>query len=113
MSRTAGALVGALIALVLSVASFAQDGAVAWSEADLSVLRGLSLASLPPLPPDPSNRVADDARAAALGQRLFFDRRLSANGQVACATCHLPEQQFQDGTPLGKGIGTTGRRTMP
>jgi cytochrome c peroxidase len=49
----------------------------------------------------------------ALGQRLFFDTRLSSNGKVACASCHLPEQGFQDSRPLGQGVGTTTRRTMP
>lgn len=44
---------------------------------------------------------------------LFFDAQLSANGQVSCATCHLPDRQFQDGKPLAQGIGTTARRTMP
>jgi cytochrome c peroxidase len=112
MKRHAGAVIGALILLVVAVGAFAKGDAAAWTEAELSLLRGLSLASLPPLPPDPSNRVADDPRAAALGQRLFFDERLSANGKVACATCHVPGKQFQDGTRLGKGVGTTGRRTM-
>lgn len=84
-----------------------------WSQQELATLRGLALASLPALPPDPSNRVADDPRAVALGQQLFFDTRLSVNGKVACASCHLPEQQFQDNTPLGQGVGTTARRTMP
>jgi cytochrome c peroxidase len=32
---------------------------------------------------------------------------------VSCASCHVPAQDFQDGTPLGSGIGTTTRRTMP
>ncbi|WP_445322926.1 cytochrome c peroxidase [Ramlibacter sp. AN1133] len=36
-------------------------------------------------------------------------QRLSANGQVACATCHLPNQLFQDGAALAKGVGTTRR----
>lgn len=73
----------------------------------------LSLDALPPLPADPSNRVADDPRAARLGEALFNDRGLSGNGQVACSTCHLKEKEFQDGTPLGHGMGTTNRRTMP
>jgi cytochrome c peroxidase len=73
----------------------------------------LSLEALEPLPSDPSNRWADDERAADLGHRLFFDTRLSANGRVSCATCHDPARQFQDGTPLAKGVGTTERRTMP
>jgi cytochrome c peroxidase len=85
----------------------------AWSSEELAQLRGLSLTQLPPLPPDPSNRYGDDPLAAALGQRLFFDTRLSVDGTVACATCHLPSEQFQDGVPLGRGVGTTTRRTMP
>jgi len=84
-----------------------------WSDSEVVSLQSLAIASLPELPADPSNRVADDAQAAELGQRLFFDTRFSANGQVACATCHLPEQQFQDGLPLAQGVGTTTRRTMP
>src|SRR5690606_15553813 len=73
----------------------------------------LSIKSLPPLPPDPSNRYGDDPRAAALGHQLFFDTRLSANGKVSCATCHDPGRDFQDGLPLAVGVGTNTRRTMP
>ncbi len=76
-------------------------------------MRSLSLASLEPLPADPTNRVADDSAAAALGHRLFFDRRLSSNGEVACASCHLPEREFQDGVALAEGVGRVPRRTMP
>jgi cytochrome c peroxidase len=84
-----------------------------WSAEELSTLRGLWIGSLPALPPDPSNKIADDPRAIALGRQLFFDTRLSVNGKVACASCHLPALGFQDGTPLGHGVGTTTRRTMP
>lgn len=101
----------ALLAVFATLLVMATSGA-RWSQQELEQLRELSIASLPPLPADPSNRVADDERAAELGQRLFFDRRLSANGQVACASCHLPDRLFQDGTPLARGVGTTGRRTM-
>jgi cytochrome c peroxidase len=84
-----------------------------WTEAEVATLRSLSVASLPEAPVDPSNRYADDPQAASLGHQVFFDTRFSANGQVACATCHLPDQQFQDGLPLAQGVGTTTRRTMP
>ncbi|HKH92102.1 MAG TPA: cytochrome c peroxidase [Gemmatimonadaceae bacterium] len=84
-----------------------------WSSEERETLRSLSLASLGPLPADPSNRFGADPRAAALGERLFSDTRLSGNGTVSCATCHLPQKDFQDGTPLAHGVGTTGRRTMP
>lgn len=73
----------------------------------------LSLERLPPPPRDPSNRFADDRAAAALGERLFFDARLSSNGRVSCGTCHDPKRGFQDSIPLAKGVGTTDRRTMP
>ena len=83
-----------------------------WSEDELAILKNLWIGSLPPLPADPSNQYADNLDAAAFGQKLFFDTRFSSNSKVACATCHLPDKQFQDGTPLANGVGTTNRRTM-
>jgi cytochrome c peroxidase len=83
------------------------------SQDEKSIVASLALAALPPLPPDASNSVADDPAAQALGNALFFDTRLSANGAVACATCHLPDRQFQDDRPLAIAIGTNTRRTMP
>lgn len=100
-----------LLAIFATVVVAATAGG-RWSPQERELLRELSIASLPPLPADPSNRVADNERAAELGQRLFFDQRLSSNGQVACASCHLPDKLFQDGTPLARGVGTTDRRTM-
>src|SRR6516225_2380456 len=50
----------------------------------------------------------------ALGQRLFFDGRLSADGTVACATCHDPRRAFTDGVPTSIGIGgRVGQRNAP
>jgi cytochrome c peroxidase len=98
----------------VSIAAFvATPRGDSWNEEQIEQLRSLSLSELEPLPADPTNRVADDPRAVALGHRLFFDTRLSSNGNVSCATCHDPAREFQDGTPLAKGVGTTGRRTMP
>lgn len=100
----------AIVLLPLFALSFTSGSS--WSKEELDQLRSLSISSLEPLPPDPSNRVADDARAAEFGQRLFFDKRLSSNGEVSCASCHSPGKVFQDSTPLAKGVGTTDRRTM-
>lgn len=83
------------------------------TEAERKQVASLSLAALAPLPPDPTNRVADDPAAAALGEALFFDTAMSPSGTVACGTCHQADRQFQDGLLLGKGVGTTDRRTMP
>jgi cytochrome c peroxidase len=50
----------------------------------------------------------------ALGQKLFFDGRLSADGSVACATCHDPARAFTDGRPASIGIhGRAGQRNAP
>lgn len=65
-----------------------------------------------PVPPDPTNRYADDDRAAHFGQYLFFDTRFSANGQVSCATCHDPAKGFADGLPLGRGLQELTRHSM-
>ena len=99
---------GALSVMFNSAVSFPR-----WSEKETGLIASLSLSALGPIPPDPSNRVADDPRAAELGRAIFTDTRFSADGTVSCATCHQSERQFQDGLPLGKGVGTTGRRTMP
>src|SRR5216684_4926013 len=50
----------------------------------------------------------------ALGQRLFFDGRLSADGTVACSTCHDPARAFTDGRSASIGIeGRVGQRNAP
>lgn len=104
------AAVLALIAVTIAISACSQRDA--WSEAELATLRSLSLGSLPQLPADPSNAFADDPRAADLGHQLFFDTRMSANGQVACASCHLPELNFTDGLARAEGVGTGSRKTM-
>jgi cytochrome c peroxidase len=50
----------------------------------------------------------------ALGEKLFFDGRLSADGTVACATCHDPARAFTDGKRVSIGIGgRAGQRNAP
>lgn len=49
-----------------------------------------------------------------LGERLFFDGRLSADNTVACASCHDPARAFTDGRPVSVGIhGRMGQRNSP
>ncbi|HEX4335586.1 MAG TPA: cytochrome c peroxidase [Polyangiaceae bacterium] len=87
-----------------------------------------------PPPEDPSNRVADDPRARALGQRLFFDASLSGPliegdndgtggtlgmrgeaGRVSCAGCHVPNSGYVDTRSphhqISLGAEWTSRRT--
>ena len=82
-----------------------------WTDDDMVTLRSLWIDSLPTLPDDPSNTVADDPDAAIMGNRLFFDTRLSANGEISCASCHQPELGFTDGLQKGRGIGESRRNT--
>ncbi len=109
MSRGAPARLCALAAARV----LAGCGGEEFSEADKRTIASMSLQALPPLPADPTNKYADDPAAAAFGATLFFDGRLSPSGTVSCATCHLIDRQFQDDRPLGKGVATTKRRTMP
>jgi cytochrome c peroxidase len=67
---------------------------------------------LPSLPQDLSNSVEGSEAAAHLGQFLFFERRLSANGAFSCATCHRPDFNWTDGKELSEGAGTGFRRTL-
>ena len=78
-----------------------------WNESELALLKLQWIGSLPELSPDPTNRYADDPAAAKFGQKLFFDKRFSANGKVACATCHVSEKYFTDGLAKSKGVGET------
>src|SRR5919204_1533915 len=103
----------AVLLLLATITTVTASGRSGWTSAELEELRSMSLAELESLPRDPTNRVADDPRAADLGRRLFFDTRLSSNGRVACSTCHQADRGFQDGIALANGVGTTVRRTMP
>jgi cytochrome c peroxidase len=64
-----------------------------------------------PVLPDKSNRAAGNAAAAVLGQRLFFDARLSGDGTMSCATCHLPARAWTDGRERAMGRETLARNT--
>ncbi len=49
-----------------------------------------------------------------LGRILFFDKRLSKNDTIACASCHMAEKGFTDGMPVSAGInGLKGGRSAP
>ena len=66
---------------------------------------------LPPVPP----AIAGSAAMRSLGERLFFDRSLSANNTLSCAMCHIPTQGFTSNqSALSIGIeGRSLRRNAP
>ena len=61
----------------------------------------------------PANNPITDA-GAKLGRVLFWDKRLSLNQTVACASCHQPEHGFSDPRKFSVGFagGLTGRNSM-
>lgn len=65
-----------------------------------------------PWSPDPTNRLSGDPRAIDLGERLFFEPRLSPSGKVLCATCHAPFRGWQDGRARAFGLAEVDRNTQ-
>ncbi len=107
-------VLAALIALVaLDVGDLEAEDANLWTDSELATLRSLWIGSLGPIPADPSNKYADNPKAAALGKKLFFDSRFSGNKKISCSTCHREDYTFTDNLPLSHGLGTTSRRSMP
>ena len=52
------------------------------------------------------------AAKVALGRHLFYDRRLSRDGSMACASCHEQARAFTDGKAVSKGVtGEFGTRS--
>jgi cytochrome c peroxidase len=63
-----------------------------------------SALGLPPV----SAAVAGTPAMRKLGEKLFFDRSLSANGTLSCAMCHIPGQGFAS-NQSALSIGMEGR----
>lgn len=64
------------------------------------------------MPVPDANPLARDK--VALGRRLFFDKRLSRDRTLACASCHDPQRAFSDGRAVARGIDhAEGTRNTP
>ena len=64
-------------------------------------------------PPVPADNPMSQAKVY-LGRRLFYDADLSADGTIACATCHEQKHAFADGNRTHPGVtGEAGRRNVP
>jgi cytochrome c peroxidase len=90
--------------LALTVAIFCTDPPSPLSRDTLP--ETLSLDDLPlgltPRPQAKDNPLT--AARVALGRRLFFDPILSADGTVACASCHRPDHGFASAEAKPRGI---------
>ncbi|TLP61395.1 methylamine utilization protein MauG [Parasedimentitalea maritima] len=80
-----------------------SDGS--WSERALE--RSLSTQLGLPTVPHPVDN-PPTAEKITLGRKLFFDRRMSINGTMSCAMCHVPEQGFAN-WELQTSVGVEGR----
>lgn len=69
---------------------------------ELNALRTATTSLTFAAPPPVENR-----EQAALGRALFFDTKFSANGQIACVSCHVPARSFTDGKAAASGIELT------
>ncbi|RMG03493.1 MAG: cytochrome-c peroxidase [Nitrospirae bacterium] len=67
--------------------------------------RKTRLEPLPPPPPAPKDPI--EREKIELGKKLFFDRRLSGDGTMSCATCHNPETGFTDALAISLSYPTT------
>jgi len=103
-------MLGTAVALSSTIA-FAEDYRPP-TEAELKILKlplGLDgdLAFVPKNNPITVEKIE-------LGRALYYDVRLSANNQIACATCHMPNAGFTDNQPVSLGINTLkGGRSAP
>src|SRR6266851_5338478 len=96
-------------AAILSVLPIPKAGPLAQPKSihQVGVPAAATRAAMPPDNPETPEKIA-------LGQKLFFDGRLSADGTVACSTCHDPARAFTDGRPTSVGIkGRSGQRNAP
>lgn len=111
-----GIVMGVLAALGLTECSSPEERTLPPSTAVLEPA-GLRLRNLPPGYEEDRRIPADNPITPAkvsLGMQLYFDRRLSADGTVSCATCHDPAAYFTDGHPTSAGIGgQIGSRNAP
>jgi cytochrome c peroxidase len=67
-----------------------------WSDDDIAVLRSLRFSTQDVADKNRSNELLFREDAIELGRRLFHDTGLSGSGKVACASCHRPEDGYQD-----------------
>jgi cytochrome c peroxidase len=106
----------ALRAMFLSAAALVAAAAAA-AEAPAPFTDGeqraiLSLGPWPvPIVQDPSNHVSGKREAIELGERLFFDRRMSGGGKFSCGTCHVPERNWTDNLARGEAGAVVDRNT--
>ncbi len=103
LARWLGAALAALLATLPAGAALLD-----WRNDERAAILQHGPWPLPPAP-DPGNALSGRPAAIALGQHLFADARLSADGALACASCHQPQRAFSDGRERALGRADDGR----
>ena len=91
-----GIFSAAMLAALVSQSVFASDYVMSPSKQDQAWL----LAATAPYPADNKPNPA----RVELGKKLFFDTRLSGDGNMSCASCHNPIYGWSDGLATAKGF---------
>lgn len=101
-----------VILIVLTFASCRKESVVV-DPPDFSTPYQWNLPSgFPPVPVPDDNEMTYDR--VALGKRLFFDKQLSQDYSISCATCHEPARSFTEDRPISIGVnGAVGLRNAP
>jgi cytochrome c peroxidase len=121
------------VSLVVASSLWACTDETVFTDEERAILSEYRLTGGPP--PNPSNRVADDIRAAVLGKKLFFDTRFSGalgvandgvtngslgmagtTGKVSCHSCHMLKDGGSDkrSKPMATSLGSNyGLRNAP
>jgi cytochrome c peroxidase len=91
--------IGLSLSVLLASPAIAEEKKYVFSPGHPSLQEWL----LPATAPYPAGNQPNAARVE-LGHKLFFDPRLSGDGNMSCATCHNPSLGWSDGLPTGKGV---------
>lgn len=100
-------IIGSSLVVLAGSLLAAEAASFAARDVSLVVTARRFFAPLPASPPPNSAK-------AELGRRLFFETRISVDGNVSCSHCHLPERQGSDGLPKSFGVfGKANPRNAP
>ena len=89
-----------VVGLVCTAVALADDY-------ELAIPKGLKKMRIPSDNPVTKGKVE-------LGKQLYFDKRLSSDNTVACASCHDPKQGWSNGARFATGVdGQMGGRSAP
>lgn len=113
-AESCASLVAQASAYQACIASLYRQPIVQWPAPKIDAdIQWQEMSPLPERAASPESNPYTDAKAA-LGERLFNDPRLSRSGQIACASCHEPDEVFADGRRVSFGHDRrAGRRNAP